>query len=71
MLHWSEKPKQSELVKVGGLLGLVNRTVRVDSYKGYRPGELFVIVDYRGQERLVRKIDSPDGIPWGEYGSFA
>lgn len=58
----TEGPKPSELVK------LEAGTTRVDEVKGYRPGGVFVIVDVRGTERMVRRIESPKAdVCWADY----
>ena len=56
----TEKPKIGELVFVAP-----NKTVRVEYYIGYRPGDIHVVIDYRGDERCIRRMANGQ---WGLYG---
>lgn len=61
MTETLEAPKIGELVYTSA-----NKTVRVDYVLGYRPGNIFVIVDYRGEERCIRRMSNGN---WGNYGT--
>jgi hypothetical protein len=63
MTETMESPKIGELVYID-----TNKTVRVEYVTGYRPGSIFVIVDYRGAERCIRRMTNGN---WGNYGTTA
>lgn len=59
----SRAPLEAEVVK------LSEGTTQVGTVKGYRPGGVFVIIDMRGKERMIRKIEASkdSSICWAEY----
>lgn len=60
-----DRPVNGDLVDIAGEEFAVIRSV-----EGYRPGNIFVVIDNCGIERLVRRspMKAKAGNIWGEYG---
>jgi len=56
----TDPPVANERIDIGN-----GKKAVIAAYKGFRPGEVFVIVDQQKKERMIRR--KKDG-RWGEYG---
>lgn len=51
-LYSTDDPRPGQLIHIPE-----GKTVGIDSVKGYRPGNIFTVLDNKGQERMIRQKD--------------